>query len=379
MKKIPVSIGNFKELINDGYVYVDKTHIMYQLLQKNRRYFLSRPRRFGKSLLCSMLGELFAGNKELFVDTWIGRESGYTFKKHPVLSFSFAQLTKSSGQDVKDSLLAALIRLGNEYKIDNMNETRPGDALITLVQELSKQAPVAIIVDEYDAPVLDNIKNVQKAEEIRDILADFFNAMKALDDAGHVHAIFITGVTQFTKTSIFSAMNKLQILSLHEDAAQLLGYTTEEIKHFFAEHIAFAATNLGISKEQFLANLQTHYNGYRFSAKNIKVYNPFSVNNCMNGNFDPEVFSFKNYWAESGTPTFLIELLKKDPQAIRAIERVKIGEDVLQSFNVSKINFVTTLFQTGYLTIVDYDLDVYEYTLDFPNHEVKSFVGIISV
>lgn len=251
-----MSIGNFKELINDGYVYVDKTHIMYQLLQKNRRYFLSRPRRFGKSLLCSMLGELFAGNKELFVDTWIGRESGYTFKKHPVLSFSFAQLTKSSGQDVKDSLLAALVRLGNEHKIDIMNETRPSDALIALVKELSKQAPVAIIVDEYDAPILHNIKNALKAEEIRDILADFFNAMKALDDAGQVHAIFITGVTQFTKTSIFSAMNKLQILSLSPEASSLLGYTKEEVEQFFPEYIELAAKNLNVSKEQFTKPIQ---------------------------------------------------------------------------------------------------------------------------
>jgi hypothetical protein len=363
MKRLPVDVSTFKLMIEGDYIYVDKTKIIYDLITRRRLYFLSRPRRFGKTLLISTLKELFSGNKNLFESTWIAKESNYQWKEYQVIHLDFSELSTETSEEFKISLIRKIELIANEFNIDISKEPLLNLKLSVLVEILSKKNQVVILIDEYDYPILANIANQQIAQAIHKIMRNFFAVIKALDE--YLQAIFITGVTKFARTSIFSGMNNLTDISMNPEASMLLGYTKEEIEFYFSDYIQQFTQKEKTSNDQILEKIQDWYNGYQFTKENIKVYNPFSVLRC----FDTK--EFKNFWLETGTPYFLIELLKKQYREIEDIETAQLSSESLGSFEVEDIPLIPILFQTGYLTISHYNTETGLYKLDYPNNEVR--------
>ena len=267
MQKLPVDVSSFELMRKGNYLYIDKTRIIHHLITARRLYFLSRPRRFGKSLLISTLKELFSGNKKLFKDLWIEKHSNYTWPKHPVLHFDFSELSYSSIEKFEVSMARSLERIGKSFGLDVSNEPLINAQLQTLIEELAKKNRVVILVDEYDAPLLNNLNNLATATEVQKEMKLFFNMIKSMDGKGHIHAIFITGVTKFAKTSLFSGFNNLNDMTLEPEAATLLGYTKDELLEYFNEHaqLFLAKNNTKITSQDTFNTIQTYYNGYRFS------------------------------------------------------------------------------------------------------------------
>lgn len=362
MKKLPIDVSSFKVMMQDDYLYVDKTKQIYELITTGRFYFLSRPRRFGKSLFLSTLKELFLGNKQLFNDLWINKSS-YGWQEYPVIHLNFSDLDIETSQELKISLSWTLEDIAQSYGIDISSAPSAGTKLKMLVKELSKKNKVVILIDEYDYPLLNNLESMHIAKANRRTLRNFFSVIKSLDE--YLRAIFFTGITKFSKASIFSGLNNLNDISFKPEAASLLGYTKEEINSYFETYIDSIATQKDTSKETVLSNLQTWYNGYRFSEKEVKVYNPFSVLYFLRDK------DLRNYWFESGTPSFLIELLKTQFIELNSLEKAEFSDLSLGAFDLEDIPLITLLFQTGYLTIVNYDPVQRKYKLGWPNLEVE--------
>lgn len=361
-KRLPIDISTLKIMLEEDYLYVDKTEIIHNLITRGRFYFLARPRRFGKSLLISTLKEIFLGNKELFKDLWIGK-SGYDWKSYAVLHFDFSALDISSASALENSLCVALDRRAKVHGIDLTQFTTPGLKLTILVQELALKGRVVILIDEYDSPLIGNLDDIQICAANRKVLKNFFSVLKSLDES--LKAIFITGVTKFSKTSLFSGLNNLNDITMDPKASTLLGYTQAEIDTYFLPYMASFAqhehTNVAAIKEEMI----NWYNGYRFSKDLLKVFNPFSVLYYL------EKEQKSNYWLESGTPSFFIELLKSEYFVLEDLETIHFSEKSLGTFDIERIPLISILFQTGYLTIVEAFPERQEYRLDFPNIEVR--------
>lgn len=362
MKKLPVDVSSFKHMITEDYLYIDKTEYIYNLVTKGRFYFLSRPRRFGKSLLISTLKELFSNNRSLFTNLWIDK-SDYAWQEFPVINLNFSFLSIENSHELKISLEWALDSIAIEFGIDVSKAPSPGLKLEMLVKALSQKNKVVILVDEYDYPLINAIENKKVAEANRKVLKNLFSAIKGLDE--YLRAIFITGVSKFSKTSIFSGLNNLDDLSLDPLADCLLGYTPQELNHYFSTHIQELAKTENQPIATIQLEIQRWYNGYRFSKDPSTVYNPFSVLYCLKKK------NFENYWFESGTPSFLIELLKQNYSSLEFIEQIELSSDSLGTFDVGHLPIIPILFQTGYLTIHDYDKVTKKYKLGYPNYEVK--------
>ncbi len=364
MKKLPIDVSTFKTLISQNYLYIDKTKLIYDIFLKEGRYFfLSRPRRFGKSLLISTLQEIFAGNRFFFENLWISKENAYRWEKHPVIHLNFSALDIETSQELKISLSWTLETIADSHQIDISQAPSPGKKLELLVRRLAERNSVVILIDEYDYPLINNLDNSKIAEANRKVLKNFFSVVKSLDE--HLRAIFITGVSKFSKTSIFSGLNNLNDLSLDPIAASLLGYTQEEINFYFSKHISKMAQDKNAFEGDIKKEIQAWYNGYRFSEKELTVCNPFSVLYL----FKKEKFA--NYWFESGTPSFLIQLLSKQYEALENIEEIELSSASLGTFDIGDLPVITILFQTGYLTIHDYDSLTHKYKLSYPNAEVR--------
>ncbi len=329
MKKLPIDVSTFRTMMLENYLYIDKTHIIHDLIKDGRYFFLSRPRRFGKSLLISTLEELFSGNEDLFKDLWIGK-SKYTWPQHPVISLNFSDLDIESASELKTSLAVALDDLAEEHGIDLSKYPTPGLKLKRLVKQLSKKNPVVILIDEYDYPLLNNISNLKVAEANRKVLRNFFSVIKSLDR--YLRAIFITGISNFSKTSIFSGLNNLNDISLDPVAANLLGYTEEEMLSFLKGPIQELAKIENSSLEDTMLKIQQWYNGYRFSEFPLRVYNPFSVLYVLKKN------KFMNYWFDSGTPSFLVNLLAQENYALENIEEAQLSRKSLGTFDIALPN-----------------------------------------
>lgn len=362
-KKLPIDVSAFNIMIEKNYLYIDKTEIIYDLVTKGRFYFISRPRRFGKSLFLSTLQELFEGNKKLFKDLWISKESGYDWSVYPVIYLNFSELDIGTDSELKASLSWKIDRIARNFGIDVSTAPSAGTKLNSLVTELSKKNPVVILIDEYDYPIINKLRKPEEAHLNREALKNFFSVVKSLDK--HLRAIYITGVTKFSKTSIFSGLNNLNDLTTDPRAATLLGYTQQEIDTYFAPYITKQAEHEGISKAELKQEMKNWYNGYRFSDKDIRVYNPFSI-----------LYYFykhkkENYWFASGTPGFLIELLKNQYEDLENLEEAQLTSDSLGSFDIESLSLITVLFQTGYLTINTFDKVKNKYTLTYPNEEVR--------
>ncbi|BBE31915.1 ATPase AAA [Tepiditoga spiralis] len=367
MKKLPIGVQDYKELITD-YIYIDKTKYLHELITSGKFYFLSRPRRFGKSLTISTLYYLFKGEKDLFKGTYIYDK--WEFKEYPVIRISLLDTTNDTEEELKDGLLRIIKREAKKYGI-NIESDHYKYAFDELIFELSRKERVVILVDEYEKPILDNINNKEKAERYREILRNFYVSIKSNDE--YIKFVFMTGITKFTKTGVFSALNNLNDISLNKKYAQMLGYTQEELESNFKEHIKETAIEMKMEEKELLKNLKMYYNGFSFDGEN-SVYNPFSILRFFNER------KFQNYWFESGSPSFLYEYIKGKKIRYEDLVKYPVSELDFSTREIEEANASIFFTQAGYLTFKGIKrLGLREkYILDYPNIEVKnSFSKII--
>jgi hypothetical protein len=355
MKPLPIGLSTFRFLIEDNFVYVDKTGIIEPLVRQKGRYFLSRPRRFGKSLLVDTFKELFEGNEQLFRNLAIHDRWDWA-RKYPVIKIDWSSGTLTSRASL-DKKTAHLLE-ENAFRIGIQIDRQ--DEISTLFEKLITQTaekydmPVVVLVDEYDKPLLDNLEEPEKAAEMREGLKNFYSALKKVD--GILQFVFLTGVSKFSKVSIFSGINNLIDITLDEQYGAICGYTQQNLETDFAEHLT------GVDWEE----IRLWYNGYNFLGD--AVYNPFDILLFIHENR-----KYRNFWFETGTPTFLVKLMQKNRYFLPDLEDIEMSDDQLGSFEVERIPPVVLLFQTGYLTIQDSfrKMGTIFYRLTVPNQEVR--------
>lgn len=365
MAKFPIGIQNFSRIRSEGFLYIDKTQVIHRMITQGVAYFLSRPRRFGKSLLISTLEALFLGKKELFSKLWID-SSDYTWKVYPVIRMDISKTVSSSPEALSTSLQEIIKVNAEKYNVRGIERPFPSLSLSALVTELSKKSPVVILIDEYDKPLVHHLDNMDIVAKNREILRDFYTMIKALDE--HLHFVFVTGVSKFSKVSLFSGMNNLVDISLSPNYSSLLGLTEEEICQNLADELRHVSESRNKDETTNFKEMKQWYNGYLFSqsADSIRVYNPLSVFQFLqNARLD-------NYWFTTATPTFAIDLIKKQKYPVPNLEQGTIvGKEIETDHEVYTIDLPTLLFQTGYLTIDRYDENSWTYLLKFPNEEVR--------
>lgn len=368
-KKITATTSSFRKIRENNLLYIDKTQAIYDVFRNygDDYFFLARPRRFGKTLLTSTLKEFFEGNRELFKGLWID-SSDYSWEQHPVILLDFSLIDSSTPKELDKDLAVEIDQQATHFGVKTPKTARAQRKLISLVKELAKINKVVILIDEYDYPLVNNLHDSKIVEANRKILSDFFTSIKALDP--YLHALFITGVSQIPKASIFSGLSNLNNLSLDPKVSTLLGYTKEELLTYFSKNIAQLAEHKNISFDEMLRDIQHWYNGYQFSEKEIKVYNPFSLHYLFTKN------KFDNYWFQSGTPTFLLQLLKKNSYFLENYEGATATADVLNNLNLRDPQLIPLLFQTGYLTISSHNENTGIYTLTYPNYEVRESYSV---
>lgn len=365
MNKLPIGIQDFAKLRREGYVYVDKTKIIYNIITKGYPYFFSRPRRFGKSLLISTLEYLFNGERELFKGLWIDK-SDYDFQPHPVIRFDMSALNTQSCELLTRSLFRVTNDIANNHNMTLSGDT-PADYLSKLITSLAKEKQVVVLVDEYDKPLLDNLVNNTLCQEIRDVLRDFYAVLKTNDK--YIKLIFLTGVTKFSKVSIFSGLNNLEDISLSAKQSTLLGYTKEEIAYYFPQEVKALMSLHSKTKEEINELIKHWYNGYQFSEQAIPVYNPFSVLMLLKQQ------QFRPHWFATGTPSFLLQLIKRRQFDLKQLESIETTLDSFNTLEIEQMHLLPLLYQTGYLTIKHFDPQFHTYTLGYPNHEVQYAFG----
>lgn len=364
MKNLPRDLSTFTTLINNNYVYVDKTEYIYNLYATGDRYhFLSRPRRFGKSLLISTLKELFSGNKEVFENLWIST-SDYSWQKYPIVHLDFAAVAQRTPHDLSSGLNFHLDEIARSYSLSLEECKLPEEKLVALVTKLSHYNKVVILIDEYNYPLLGHLATIKLASEQEKILKNFYGVLKSLD--AFLRAIFITGVSKFSKSTIFSGINNLIDIGMSDQAACLLGFTDEEIKKYFHDYIAAYAHAKKRTQAAIIEEMKKFYNGYRFSQIPTTVHNPFGVLYYLKEQ------ELRNYWYESGTPLLLVNLLDKQLASLETIGVVEFEAETLDSFEMSNIPLITLLHQTGYLTIKSYNKETNKFVLGYPNDFVEN-------
>ncbi len=363
--ELPIGTQDFQKLRTCNMLYVDKTRQIYDIARLNAPFFLARPRRFGKSLLCSTLDYLFRGKRELFKGLWID-QSNWEWKTHPVIHLNMSDLQHQTVAILENSIANELIKIGLEYGVTVQREI-VGDMFRKLIIALATIAPVVLIIDEYDKAMINQLHDIAVLNEFRAFFKAFYGSLKGCDQ--HLRLLFITGVTQFSMVSIFSDINHLNKLTLSESAATLCGYTQQELELTFAPYILRAEATEQLSHDEFLAKIKHWYNGYCFTKPQThlpRVYNPFSILKFL---YDK---SFENYWFTTGTPTFVLNLLEQHTFNVPDFEHVKAVSDELENFTPAEPELTTMLYQTGYLTIQSYDAARRTYILGFPNFEVAA-------
>ncbi len=353
-QKYSIGIQDFAKLREENYVYVDKTKYIYEMLQ-GAYYFLSRPRRFGKSLLVNTLYYLFEGRKDLFKGLWI--EEKIEWKKHPIIKFDFSELDFE--ENLEKTIKERLFEIAKNYKV-TLTKTTAKSLFRELIMELSKIEKVVILIDEYDKPIGDFLEKdkMELAIKNRDILKKFYSTLKGLD--AHIRFFFLTGITKFAKVSIFSDLNNLHDLTLHPKYGTLVGYTQTELEFYFSERLKEIAISEKLPYIDFLEKVKKWYNGYNWRGEET-VYSSFSMLCFLSQG------EFNNFWFETGTPSLLVKLMRE--KVVVDVDNLIAGDDLLSNFSIEKINFVTLLYQAGYLTIKEKNDDIY--VLTYPNLEVK--------
>jgi len=364
LKKLSVDVSSFQKMRELNYVYIDKTQYAYNLITGGHRYFLSRPRRFGKTLFVSTLSDILAGNKHLFDGLWIAG-SDYQWQEYGVINLDLSSLGIKDPASLRSGLWHALVIIAQEYRVTiDTSSSEPEIILTYLVKALyAKFGRVALLIDEYDSPILHVLTDLENARAIRDALKLFFSSVKKFEK--EIDFIFITGVSSFAKAGLFSGLNNLQILSLRDDVAGVCGYTELEIDTFLAPYIIQWAEKEGISYVDLRHKIKEWYNSYRFGDKVEAVYNPFSLTNAI------YLKKFSNFWFASGAPTFLIDVLKKEYATFNP-QKMEISDSDMGVFDVGLTPVLSLMLQTGYLTIDYYDQETEMYKLRFPNLEVKT-------
>lgn len=366
MRKYPIGIQTFADIRNDGYQYIDKTRCVEQLVRSGKFYFLSRPRRFGKSLFISTLQAYFEGKRELFKGLHIDRDD-VEWVERPVFKLD---LNSGKYHDV-DSLEAVLRdqldKWEAEYGVGTKEKTltQRFAGVLECAHEKTGHR-VAILIDEYDKPMLQAIGNPSLSDEFRDILKAFYGVMKGSDE--HIKFAFLTGVTKFSKVSIFSDLNNINDITQNVMFHDICGITEQELHDNLDEDIQELADANGLTKEECYAKLRKQYDGYHFTDpdRTPGIYNPFSILNAL---YEKK---FRDYWFQTGTPTFLLKVLRNCHYRLDNITKDAVTADLLGEVNSLEHTPLPLLYQSGYLTLTDYDERFQEYTLDFPNEEVRT-------
>ncbi|MBN1167777.1 MAG: ATP-binding protein [Methanospirillaceae archaeon] len=361
--KLPIGVQSFSEMRTGGYAYVDKTWFISDLVIKGKYYFLSRPRRFGKSLFIDTLDCAFSGRKDLFFGLYLDSpEAEWDFNTtYPVLRVDFAGGTLKDISDLFNRLTGTLDEWEELYGIDKSSGD-PGDRLLSLIPKIAKKTKkqVVILIDEYDRPILDNIGDISLVQEMRDCLKNFYGAIKPLDL--YLKFVLLTGVSKFAKTGIFSGLNNLQDITLISRYSAICGYTHEDLKTVFFGYLA----------DLDLDEVKKWYDGYSWTGET--VYNPFDILLFFGER------TFRPYWFETGTPSFLIALWQKNPRLPAEYDGLVAGNELLGSFDPEYIRVETLLFQAGYLTIKSWSADPirgFRCVLGYPNTEVRTSLNFL--
>ena len=364
MRKYPVGIQTFSRIRDEGYVYIDKTDLIWKMTKVSPFVFLSRPRRFGKSLLTTTLNSYFKGQKELFEGLKI-MNLEKEWEQYPVihidLSIAKNQLT---AKDLQDTLMYLLKPLVSEFGQDK-DEKLPGKLFQGIINRAYEKTgkQVAVIIDEYDAPLLEVLHEEERLPEFRRVMQEFYQPLKASE--AMIKFCFITGITKFSQLSIFSTINNLTNISMQPEYSAICGITEEEFATVMAPDIAMLAERYGCTPEEMHAKLKLQYDGYHFSEDSPEVYNPFSLLKCFLQK------KMDNYWFESGTPTFLIHQMKHFRTDITAMEHIEATASAFDQPTENMEDALPLLYQSGYLTIKEYDKETNSYILSIPNKEVR--------
>ena len=362
-KIYPIGVQNFESLRQDGYFYIDKTEFIYRLVKSGRYYFLSRPRRFGKSLLISTLEAYFQGKKELFEGLAMERLEK-DWSHYPILHLDL----NARQYDRPESLLEELnkhLEIWEQTYGSPYGDRKPEERFYQVIRCAYKKTGqrVVVLVDEYDKPLLQAIGNAELQEAYRNILKAFYGVLKSTD--GHIQFAMLTGVTKFGKISVFSDLNNLDDISMREPYVNLCGISEQEIHDNLEEEIHELAELQNMTYEDVCVKLKVYYDGYHFVENTIGIYNPFSLLNTFKYN------KFSNYWFETGTPSYLVELLKRSHYDLERMANEETSSDVLNSIYADSSNPIPVIYQSGYLTIKSYDEEFGIYQLGFPNREVE--------
>lgn len=371
MAKIyPIGVQSFAKLREEGYTYVDKTDLIWKLISEGNCYFLSRPRRFGKSLLLSTIEAFYQGRRDLFEGLAISRTE-HDWQPHPVFHLALNTNKCQSVSDLEDIIGSYLY---SQELIYGRNE--PTDSLALRFGALIRTAydttgqRVVILIDEYDKPLLDSVGNKELQDNLRAILKGFYSNLKNYDR--YIEFAMLTGVTKFGKLSIFSDLNNLQDFSLSNKYSRICGMTQEEIRDNFNDGVCELAEDSGISTSEAYLQLKENYDGYHFSPKSPDIYNPFSLLSALKDH------RIDSYWFSTGTPSFLVEMIKRDNLPLKDFSNYETDLFILGSVPADLRNPIPVLYQSGYLTIKDYDPEFETVTLGYPNREVeRGFLDVL--
>ena len=363
---ITTSVYTFENTINGNYLYVDKTDYFYELIkEENGIYFLSRPRRFGKSLSVSILKNIFKGNKELFKGLKL-YDMPYDWKSYPVINLNISKADCSSAELLNKGLCMILHENARELGIELSDGVIAGYLFAELIDKAKELGKLVILIDEYDKPLVENIY-APHIEEIRQVLENFYINIKASDE--HLRFVFMTGVTKFSKVSVFSKLNNLRDITMSEQFATMYGYTQNEVEHYLGDRIDELADKNKIDRQEYRETIRQWYNGFRFHPDAITVYNPVSM-----GMFINEGGKFINFWFSTGSPSFVFKVLKRQNIDFFDTIRQPVDSVILDSFDVTNMLAAPFLLQTGYLTIDRAETLMNEpvYYLNFPNKEIET-------
>ena len=366
MKNLTTSIYDFEKLRTADYLYVDKTEYIWHLIDPpGESYFLSRPRRFGKSLLVSTLEAIFQGKRELFQGLAL-YDKPYDWKPYPVIHLDMANCDSHTENDLRDYLARMLGRHALQHNVKvNIQRNQLASSFSELIEKVAGKSQAVILLDEYDKPILENIAN-SDITAIRDTLADFYSALKAEMD--YERFVLVTGVSKFSHVSLFSKLNNLTDITWREDYAGMWGFTEAEVRKYFADRLPDAARANGVPDDELMRNLMEWYDGYRFSEADIHVCNPVSITK-----FFVNSYKFSNYWDSTGTPSFLLEMMRSQSYNFEAALNGTYDESIFSTYELNRLDITGLLWQTGYLTIKELvpGLRKIKYRLGFPDYEVE--------
>ena len=359
----PIGIQSFEDIRRGGYVYVDKTELIYKLAATGKYYFLSRPRRFGKSLLVSTMEAYFQGKKELFEGLAI-ESLEKDWVECPVLHFDLSGASYTDMEALNDKIGRQLETLESRFGVVKKYKTfsvRFDNLIECAFNKTGRQ--VVILIDEYDKPVIDNLDRPELQDRMRETLRGFYGVMKSKDAC--IRFGFLTGVTKIGKMSVFSDLNNLKDISMDARYTDICGISEADLKDYFSDSVRELAEANGLSEEECRQKLALMYDGYHFCEDSIGIYNPFSLLNTFDS------LKFKEYWFETGTPSFLVKVMKNTSYDITSLSEQEADSSLLTDISSAFLNPVPLLYQSGYLTIKGYDEDFQMYRLGFPNREVK--------